>query len=176
MRDGLVYKRCGDEQDSDADPQLLSGDGSLARRLRRTIVGAIGLLAALAAGFSSAAGVTGGVTVNICLRSAADCAQPASAPPAASSGVCTSDTLSESTGAVVRVVCATGQFVSIGPRPGAGFIGTQGGAYTYFFGPSFGSIQRSTSGESATGTGTITSFRIYNVTEIEAPLEMLVSF
>jgi hypothetical protein len=172
-----VYKRCGDEQDSDADPQLLSGHGSAARTLRRTIVGAICLLAALAADFSSAAGVnTRGVTVNVCLRSGADCAAPASAPVAASSGVCTSDTLSESTGAVVRVVCATGQFVSIGPRPGGRFIGTQGGAYTYFFGPSFGAIQRSTSGELATGTGTITSFRIYNVTEIEVPLEMLVSF
>ena len=77
---------------------------------------------------------------------------------------------------MVRVVCATGQFVSIGPRSGGRFIGTQGGAYTYFFGPSFGAIQRSTSGELATGTGTITSFRIYNVTEIEVPLEMLVSF
>jgi hypothetical protein len=145
--------------------------------LRRTIVGAICLLAARAADFSSAAGVnTRGVTVNVCLRSGADCAAPASAPVAASSGVCTSDTLSESAGAVVRVVCATGQFVSIGPRPGGRFLGTHGGAYTYSFGPSFGAMQRSSTGELATGTGTITSFRIYNVTEIEVPLEMLVSF
>ena len=117
-----------------------------------------------------------GFTVNICLKSGADCAAPASTPLIPPSGVCTSDTLSERTGAEVRVVCATGQFVSIGPRPGGRFISTHGGAYTYSFGPSFGAIQRSTSGEFATGTGTITSFRVYNVTEIEVPLEMLVSF
>ena len=173
-----MYKRYGDEQDSDADTQLLSGRGSAARRsLRRTIVGALCLLAALAPAFSAAAGLnTRGLTVNICLRSGADCAPPAAAPLGDSSGVCTSDTVSERTGAEVRVVCATGQFVSIGPRPSGRFIGPQGGAYTYSFGPSFGAILRSSSGEFATGSGTITSFRIYNVTEIEAPLEMLVSF
>jgi hypothetical protein len=92
------------------------------------------------------------------------------------SGVCTSDTLSERTGAIVRVVCATGQFVSIGPRPGGRFIGTHGGAYTYYFGPAFGALYRADSGEFTTGTGTIASFRIFNVTEIEGPVEMLVSF
>jgi hypothetical protein len=143
--------------------------------LRRTIVGALCLLAGLAAGFSGAAGVrSGSFAVNICLKSGGDCAPSAPTPVATSSGICTSDTLSERTGALVRVVCQTGQFVSIGPRPGGRFVGTHGGAYTYSFGPSFGAIHRAGHGES--GTGTIASFRIYNVTEIEGPLEMLVSF
>ena len=47
---------------------------------------------------------------------------------------------------------------------------------TYFFGPSFGALHRADSGEFTTGTGTIASFRIFNVTEIEGPVEMLVSF
>jgi len=173
-----VYKRCSDQQNSDADPQLLSGGGSPAcRSLRRTIVGLLCLFAALASGFPGAAGLrSGGFTVNICLKSGADCVAPSPAALATSSGVCTSNTLSERTGAIVRVVCGTGQFVSIGPRPGGRFIGTHGGAYTYFFGPSFGALHRADSGEFTTGTGTIASFRIFNVTEIEGPVEMLVSF
>jgi hypothetical protein len=143
-------------------------------QLRRTIVASLCLLAGLPAGFSGAAGVSsGGFIVNICLKSGGDCAAPAAAIEARSSGVCTSDTLSERTGAVVRVVCASGQFVSIAPRPGGRFLGTHGGAYSYSFGPAFGALHN---GEFGTGSGTIASFRIYNVTENEGPLEMLVSF
>jgi hypothetical protein len=119
---------------------------------------------------------SGSFTVNICLRSGADCVAPGPAALVAPPDVCTSDTLSERTGAIVRVVCSTGQFVSIGPRPGGRFIGSHGGAYTYSFGPSFGALNRTASGEFAPGTGTIASFRIFNVTEIEGPVEMLVSF
>jgi len=119
---------------------------------------------------------SGNFTVNICVKSGADCVAPSPAAPATLSGVCTSEALSERTRAVVRVVCATGQFVSIAPLPGGRVIGTQGGAYTYFFGSSFGSLQRADSGEFATGGGSIASFRIFNVTEIEGPVEMLVSF
>ena len=147
--------------------------------MRRAIVGVLCLLAGLAPSFGGAAGTRSGTfTVNICLKSGGDCVAPspaAPADPATPPGVCTSDTLSERTGAVVRVVCATGQFVSIAPLPGGPVLGTQGSAYTYFFGSSFGSLQH-TGGELATGGGTIASFRIFNVTEIEGPVEMLVSF
>ena len=145
--------------------------------MRRTIVGALCLLAGLAAGFSGAAGVrSGSFTVNICLTSGGDCAGQSPAVVANLSGICTSDSLSERTGALVRVVCETGQFVSIAPRPDAKFVGTHGGAYTYSFRPAFDAMQRARDGQFATASGTIASYRIYNVTEIEGPLEMLVSF
>jgi hypothetical protein len=143
--------------------------------LRQTIIATMCLLAGLAAGFAGAAGLrSGNFAVNICLSDTGNCAPPAVASVAKPSSVCTSETLSERTGAVVKVVCASGQFVSIGPRQGGRFIDTHGGAYTYSFGPSF--LNRTGSGEFASGTGTVASFRIYNVREIEGPLEMLVSF
>lgn len=135
-----------------------------ARLLRHMIIGAMSLLAGVTAGFCVAGAGTGAFTVNISLN------------PADSAGVCTSETLSEATGAVVRVVCESGQFVSIGPRPGGRFIDTHGGAYTYYFGPSFGALYRAGHGEFATGSGTIVSYRIYNLTEVDGQLDMLVSF
>src|SRR5690349_22886013 len=181
MRLRLVSKHFSHQQDPDARPHVLRGAGSPAgRSLRRLIVGILCLLAGLAPSFGGAAGTRSGTfSVNICLKSGGECVAPSPATPAAPAtapGVCTSDTLSERTGAVVRVVCATGQFVSIAPLPGGRVIGTQGGAYTYFFGSSFGSLQRADGGEFATGGGSIASFRIFNVTEIEGPVEMLVSF
>jgi hypothetical protein len=47
---------------------------------------------------------------------------------------CTSETLTEPTNAVVRVVCATSQFVSIAPSPGKPFLGTHDGAFRYNLG------------------------------------------
>ena len=172
-----MSKHFSHQQNADARPHLLRGSGSSAcRSLRLAIVGVLCLFAGLAPGYCGAAGTrSGAFTVNICLKSGADCVAPSPAARATPPGVCTSDTLSERTGAVVRVVCATGQFVSIAPLPGGRVIATQGGAYTYFFGSSFGSLQRA-GGEFATGGGTIASFRIFNVTEIEGPVEMLVSF
>jgi hypothetical protein len=76
----------------------------------------------------------------------------------------------------VRVVCASGQFVSIGPRAGRRFLGTHGGAYGYYFGPAFGAIHRTGYRESAGGAGTITSFRVYSIEQADGPLDMLVSF
>lgn len=51
--------------------------------------------------------------------------------PPSQSGLCISQTLSEQFGAVVRIVCATGQYVSIAPLPGTRFPGTYGGAFRY---------------------------------------------
>jgi len=163
-----VYKRRGDQQDANADPQLLTAQSAARRKLRHTIVAAICLLAGVAAGFGAAGGGRGAFTVNISLNSGRDSPAP--------TDVCTSESLSEATGAVVRVVCETGQFVSIGPRPGGRFVDTHGGAYTYYFGPSFGAIHRAGSGEFASGAGTIVSYRVYNVTEADGQLDMLVSF
>jgi len=138
--------------------------------LRLSTIRAACALAALAAGFPCAAGTaSGSFGVNITL------AQPAS-PAAGEAGICTSESLSEQTGAVVRVVCQTGQFVSIGPRPGGRFIDTHGGAYAYYFGPLPDAANQGGFGESPYGAGTITSFRVYSVNGTDGPLDMLVSF
>jgi hypothetical protein len=164
-----VYKRFGDEQDPHADPQLLNS----------TALRGVLLLAGLAVAFACSAGARSGTFgVNISLG---DGSSPPPPPPAATAGQlppghCISESRHERTGAVVRVVCETGQFVSITPLPGAQFVGTHGGAYTYVFGRFFDAIHRQGEEEFATGSGTIASFRIYDLVEIEGPLEMLVSF
>lgn len=95
-------------------------------------------------------------------------------PAGSPSGICISQSLSQTTGAVVQVVCRTGQFVSIAPRPGQRVFGTHGGAYGYYFGPSYGAIHRTAHGEG--GGGTVTSFRVYSVDEADGVLDLLVSF
>ena len=146
----------------------------------RPIVIAVSVLAALAASTPAAAGsASRSFGVNIVLT------QPGFGGPGATatsvpndntntSGICISDSLSQQTGALVRVVCANGQFVSIGPRPGQRFFGTHGGAYGYYFGPSYGAIHRTAHGEG--GGGTVTSFRVYSVDEADGVLDLLVSF
>src|SRR5258706_11884961 len=77
---------------------------------------------------------TGNVPVDITL------AMPGAGGPAET---CISQSLSDETGALVRVTCPGGVFVSISPQPGARFIGTHGGAYSYYFGTAFGAANRS---------------------------------
>jgi hypothetical protein len=135
------------------------------------------VLAALAASpWAAAQSTSGSFRVNILLT------QPGfvgpgvtgtGAPAGNGSGICLSDSLSQQTGALVRVVCANGQFVNISPRPGQRFFGTHGGAYNYYFGPSYGAIHRTAHGE---GGGTVTSFRVYSVDEADGVLDLLVSF
>jgi hypothetical protein len=93
-------------------------------------------------------------------------------------GTCVSQTLSEETGAVVRVTCQDGVFVSITPAPGARFVGTHGGAYSYYFGPAFSNATRSGSADFTEQSGSIASFRVYGVgpSSADGPLDMLVSF
>jgi hypothetical protein len=132
----------------------------------------------LGAGTPAAAGSLGanfGVAVTLNNPSGTASLPSAAALPAVgnSSGICFSDSLSQQTGALVRVVCANGQFVSISPRPGQRFFGTHGGAYGYYFGPSYGAIHRTAHGD---GGGTVTSFRVYSVDEADGVLDLLVSF
>jgi len=103
--------------------------------------------------------------------------RPAIAVTTANGGICTSQTFSDATNATVRVLCSTGQFVSIEPIPGRPFAGTHGGAYRYNFGPSHRlSVGLGDSAQLYIGTGTVTALRIMNLQGSEAPLEMLVSF
>jgi len=141
---------------------------------RWPIAGAVVVVAAAAA-FSQAAvagSASGAVPVTITLNNPGFVPTPGVGP----AGTCVSQSLSEDTGAVVRVTCPGGVFVSISPRPGGRFVDTHGGAYTYYFGSSFGAANRAGYGDFAQGSGTIASFRVYSVNDSEGPIDMLVSF
>lgn len=136
--------------------------------LRRILAKAALGLAGLSAVFTCAAGgQTFGVRITL---------YAGAGPTATTPGVCTSETLSEQSGATVRVVCQSGQFVSIGPTPGAAFVGTHGGAYSYYFGSTLSGINVAGYGEFAHGAGSIASYRIFGVTEVDGRLDLLVSF
>ncbi len=97
----------------------------------------------------------------------------ASVPP---SGICTSASASGSTNATVRVVCSSGQFVSIEAAPGQPFAGTHGAAHRFNFGPGLPLPAMAAAFGMNIGAGTVTALRILNVNGLDAPLEMLVSF
>ena len=132
---------------------------------------------ALLLGAGAPAAGTLGANFDVAITLSNPSAVPVPTGPTAvgnSSGICTSQSLSDQVGALVRVVCQTGQFVSISPRPGQRFLGTHGGAYNYYFGPTYGAIHRTAHGEG--GSGTVTSFRVYRVDEADGVLDLLVSF
>lgn len=140
--------------------------------LRRAIVKAALGLAGLGAVFNCAAGSASGTFgVSITLSSGGNAAGGVPA-----NGVCVSETLSEQNGAIVRVACESGQFVSISPIPGGRFVGTHGGAYSYLFGSTLRGVNVAGYGEFANGTGSVASYRIFGVTEVEGRLDLLVSF
>ena len=134
--------------------------------MRRAIATAALGLAGLSAVFNCVAG-SGSRTfgVDIILNTSA-----------ASSGVCISETLSEQNGAIVRVTCNPGHFVSISPIPGGPFVGTHGGAYSYLFGSTLRGVNIAGYGEFAYGAGTTASYRVFGVTEVDGRLDLLISF
>jgi hypothetical protein len=91
------------------------------------------------------------------------------------SALCVSQSLSQSTGALVQVLCSTGQFVSIGPRPGAPFAGVHGGAFTYYFSPT-PDFQLEGSRSVMQGSGTVTEYRVYSRDQYDRFIDILVSF
>ena len=91
------------------------------------------------------------------------------------SALCTSQSLSQATGALVQVICSTGQFVSIGPRPGAPFAGVHGGAFTYYLAPT-PDFQLDSSRSIMQGAGTVTEFRVYSPNGYDRFIDILVSF
>ena len=126
-------------------------------------------LAALSVSFNCAAGSgTGAFSVNITLSNPG---APGTPPP---SGVCISQTLSDLTGALVQVLCSTGQFVSINPKPGAPFI-AHGGAYSYYLSVGTGS-RIAGLGRLPSGTATVTEYRVFTVDEANGTIDMLVGF
>ena len=143
-------------------------------RVWRPLAAALLGIAAASGSLPAAAGSAGGAVPVAITLSLPGYVGP---PPRVSTGTCVSESLSEETGAVVRVTCPGDVFVSIGPRPGGRFVGSHGGAYSYYFGGSFGAINRAGYGEFAQGSGTVASFRVYSLAgESDGPIDMLVSF
>jgi hypothetical protein len=124
----------------------------------------LGLIAALLVCSASLAETTAGsFNVNISML-----ARP---------GLCLNESLSESTGAAVHVVCESSQFVRIDPRPGRPFLGVHGGAFRYLLGSgnSLGSLYSGTPSPFI-GAGTVTEMRIFSADNPDGPLEILISF
>lgn len=96
------------------------------------------------------------------------------ANPGAGSGFCTSQTLSQAANATVTVTCVGNQFVSIAPRTGIPFLGTNGGAFRYMFKP--GDLTAADDPLWYFGSGTITTFRVYHVDKQEHAMELEVTF
>jgi hypothetical protein len=149
--------------------------------MRRVILKAALGLAALAAASVCMAGSTSGTFgVNISLNSGGGSVSLTSGGSGSSSGsnsgVCISQSLSEQNKAVVRVTCSAGQFVSISPIPGSRFVGSHGGAYSFYFGSSYRSVNVAGYGEFAHGAGSVAAYRVFGVTESEGRLDMLVVF
>lgn len=93
-----------------------------------------------------------------------------------STGICTSQSASNATQAMVRVVCSSGQFVSIESAPGRPFVGVHGGAYRFNFGPGLPAPALASNFNLGIGAGTVTALRIVHTGSSRSPLEMLVSF
>ena len=141
----------------------------------------LGVLACLLVGASTAGNDAGLLTVSISLSKPGFVVPPGTGGSAAGviqpAASCVSESLSAQNNALVRVVCATGQFVSIEPAPGKPFLGTHGGAFRFNMGAgTVTSLGSYNAGNPYLGTGTITALRIYNANGIDGPLEMLVSF
>lgn len=102
---------------------------------------------------------------------------PPGATPPPSDGICISQSLSDATGALVRVVCNPGGFVSIEPRPGSSYLGVHGGAYRYFFANGIPAHLQFLGGpEPWVGPGTVTSVRVSHAEGQDGAIEMLVGF
>ena len=92
-------------------------------------------------------------------------------------GLCTSQTLSQATSAIVRVACAAGQFVSIEVNPAKPFLGVHGGAYRFNFVAGLARPQDGYGGINASmDSGTVTALRILNASGGPDPIELLISF
>lgn len=98
-------------------------------------------------------------------------------PPANAADFCVSQSLSEATGAIVNVVCKSGQFVSIEPRPGAPFLGVHGGAFRYYFANGIPADLRYLGDSNPwVGPGTVTSIRVKYLEDLDGIVEMQVGF
>ena len=121
------------------------------------------VLALSAQGVAMAGATTGTLMVTISLQGNA--------------GLCTSQTLSQVTSALVRVACTSGQFVNIEVDPAKPFLGVHGGAYRFSFGPGLVWPQHGYGGISPSlDAGTVTALSIPSANRGLGPIELLVIF
>jgi len=98
-------------------------------------------------------------------------------PTANSGGLCVSQSLSDATGAVVRVICNSGQFVSIEANPNGPFLGVHGGAFRHYFATGMPANLRFLGGlDPWIGPGTVTSIRVKYLEDLDGIVEMQVGF
>ena len=139
------------------------------------------LLLALALGALAAPGgaATTGTNFDVNITLTAPGAPPSGggSPPQGSADFCVSQSLSDATGAIVRVVCRSGQFVSIEPRPGSPFLGVHGGAFRYYFANGIPADLRYLGDSNPwVGPGTVTSIRVKYLEDLDGIVEMQVGF
>lgn len=97
--------------------------------------------------------------------------------PSTTGDLCVSQALSTASGATVRVVCRSGQFVSIEPRPGTEFLGVHGGTFRYYFANAVPEHLRYLGSDVPwIGPGTVTSIRINYPEGLGGLVEMQVGF
>jgi len=150
-------------------------------------------LMALLTGAPSWAGATGetftvGITLSQTPGTGSAPAAPQFPPQSPRPGACYSRALSEETGALVEVACASGLFVSIEALPRAAFLGAHGGAFRYSMSTAADlSVWDAVASDAfgwRTAWGTVTMLRLYDLTWPDGPgdlwwdrpLEMRVSF
>jgi hypothetical protein len=98
-------------------------------------------------------------------------------PATTSGGLCVSQSLSDATGAVVRVICQSGQFVSIEANPSGPFLGVHGGAFRYYFANGIPANLRFLGGADPwIGPGTVTSIHVKYLEDLDGIVEMQVGF
>jgi hypothetical protein len=115
--------------------------------------------------------------VNITVNAVGAPPPPGVEPSPAASDLCVSQALGGATGAVVSVVCRSGQFVSIEPRFGQAFQGVHGGAFRYYFANGIPESLRYLGGAHPwVGAGTVTSIRIHYPEGLDDAVEMRVGF
>lgn len=143
----------------------------------RHIAIAMALGAALWVPSAPAGAAAGSFDVIINLSNPGAVPPPGVPPAAATADLCVSQALSDATGAVVKVVCRSGQFVSIEPRPGSPFLGVHGGAFRYYFASGVPASLRFLEGRNPwVGPGTVTSLRVNYLEDLDGIVEMQVGF
>jgi hypothetical protein len=97
-------------------------------------------------------------------------------PPVLPTGLCISESMGQAAQALVTVVCTTGQFVSITPVYSNPYTGTHGGAHPFVLVRGGAEPPKNSRFTPYTGSGTVTSVRVLNLSGREGRLEVQVVF
>lgn len=151
--------------------------------MMRRIAIAVALAAFAAPGSAGTAGGNFDVGITLAVPGAPPAPGPGPgpgsgpAPSPSSGGVCVSQSLSDATGATVRVLCNPGQFVSIDAQPNSPYFGVHGGAFRFYFATGVPAHLRYLGGSDPwIGPGTVTSIRVNYLEGLDGVVEMQVGF